>query len=414
MMRSRNLLLVTVAVIAVILHGSLYPYQFRVPPGVAGPVDTLLDSWATPPSSFGTLVANTLLYVPLGFFGALSMRGGRSLRLGVMILAGLVLSAGIEIAQFYDVGRVTNMSDVYLNTSGAALGVIAALVLATAGRHLPATEIAVDPIPVLLLVAMLGYHLYPFVPTIDLHKYWHSVRSLFLAPSLPPYTLLKYFALWLTTSCLIGAVAEFRRSRLFLSLFVVFVFVAKILIENLVLSPSELVGAILAVGVWFVIGHSRRFAALLTGVVLCAAIAVARLEPFNFQAPARAFGWLPFGSFLGGSLNINVMSFLEKFFLYGSLLWLWVEAGLSLWLTTLLAALYLFVTSVAEIYLPGRSAEVTDALMVLMIGLIMRATTNRNENRHYSAPPQPNAMPPLEEPTGAWRSKPTASNRLRR
>jgi len=60
---------------------------------------------------------------------------------------------------------------------------------------------------VLLLVAMLGYHLYPYVPTIDLRKYWHSVRPLLLAPSLPPYALLRYFALWLTTSCLIGAIA---------------------------------------------------------------------------------------------------------------------------------------------------------------------------------------------------------------
>ena len=385
-MRSRNLLLATAAVIAVIVHGSLYPYQFRVPPGMAGPVEALLDSWATPPSSYGDLVANLLLYVPLGFVGALAMRGGRALRLCVMTLAGLVLCTGIELAQFYDIGRVTNMSDVYLNTSGAALGATAAVVLASAGRHLPATEIAADPIPVLLLVAMLGYHLYPYVPTIDLRKYWHSVRPLLLAPSLPPYTLLRYFALWLTTSCLIGAIAGFKRSRLVLLLFVIFVLAGKMLIENLVLSLSEVVGAALAVGIWFVIGRSRRAAVLLTGVVLCGAITVARLEPFDFQAPAQAFGWLPFRSFMGGSLSKNVTSFLEKFFLYGSLIWLSIEVGWSLWLATLLVALFLLVTSVAETYLPGRSAEITDALMVLMIGLVMAAIMKRQGPGHYPAP----------------------------
>ena len=385
-MRSRNPLLATVAVIAVIVHGSLYPYQFRVPPGVTGSVETLLNSWASPPSSYGDLVANLLLYVPLGFFGALAMEGGRALRLGIMILAGLVLCTGIELAQFYDAGRVTNMSDVYLNTSGAALGAIAALVLASAGRHLPATEIAVDPIPVLLLVAMLGYHLFPYVPTIDLRKYWHSVRALILAPSLPPYPLLRYAAVWLTVSCLIGAIAGFKRSCVLLVLFVAFVFAGEILIENLALSLPEVVGAALAVGVWFAIGRSRRAAALLTGIVLCGAIAAARLEPFNFQAPARAFGWLPFRSFLSGSLSINVTSFLEKFFFYGSLIWLSIEAGLSLSPATLLVALFLFVTSVAEIYLPGRSAEITDALMVLMIGLIMGAIMNRQGARRYPAP----------------------------
>ncbi len=209
----------------------------------------------------------------------------------------------------------------------------------------------------LLLVAMLGYHLYPYVPTIDLRKYWHAVRPLILAPSLQPYPMLRYFALWLTTSCLIAAVAGFKRSRLFLLLFVACVFTAKILIENVILSLPEVVGAALAVAVWFMIGRHRRFAALVTGIVLCGAIAIARLEPFDFQTPARAFGWLPFRSFLGGSLGNNVTSFLEKFFLYGSLLWLSIEAGASLWLATLLIALFLFVTSVAEIYLPGRSAE---------------------------------------------------------
>src|SRR6266568_6047494 len=132
-MRSRNLLLATVAVIAVIVHGSLYPYQFQVPTGTAGPLQTLLDSWAIPPSSYADLVANLLLYVPLGFCGALAIQGGRARRLCIMTLAGLVLSTGIELGQFYDVARVTNMSDVYLNTSGAALGAIAGVLLASAG-----------------------------------------------------------------------------------------------------------------------------------------------------------------------------------------------------------------------------------------------------------------------------------------
>jgi len=212
------------------------------------------------------------------------------------------------------------------------------------------------------------------------------VRPLILAPSLPPNPVLRYFALWLTTSCLIGAIAGFKRSRLLLLLFVGFVFVAKILIEGLVLSLPEVVGAVLAVGAWLVIGRSRRAAVLLSGVVLFAAVAVARLEPFDFQTPARAFGWVPFRSFLGGALGNNVTSFLEKFFLYGSLLWLSIEAGASLWLATLLIALFLFVTSVAEIYLPGRSAEITDALMVLMIGLIMSAIINRQGASRYPAP----------------------------
>jgi VanZ family protein len=370
-MQSRKFLLATLAMVAVIVHGSLYPYQFRVPSGAAGPVEALLRSWTNPPSGYGDLVANFLLYIPLGFFGALALRGGRAVRLCVMALAGLVLSTGIELVQFYDAGRVTSLSDVYLNTSGAALGAIVTGLVTTPGRSLLSTEIAGRPIPVLLLGAMLGYHLFPYVPTIDLHKYWRSVRPLIVAPSLPPLMLLKYAALWLTTCCLIGAITGFKRSRWFLLWFVAFVFAGKILIESLVFSLSEVLGAAMAVALWFAIGRNARAAALLAGTVLCGAIAVARLEPFQFGTPARPFGWLPFRSFLGGSLSLNIASFMEKVFLYGSLVWLATEVGLSLRLAALLVALFLFVTSVAEIYLPGRSAEITDAVMVLLIGLIM-------------------------------------------
>src|SRR5207245_5384216 len=104
---------------------------------------------------------------------------------------------------------------------------------------------------------------------------WHAVRPLILAPSLQPYPMLRYFALWLTTSCLIAAVAGFKRSRLFLLLFVAFVFTAKILIENVVLSLPEVVGAALAVAVWFIIGRRRRFAWLVTGIVLCGSVGLA-------------------------------------------------------------------------------------------------------------------------------------------
>jgi hypothetical protein len=65
------------------------------------------------------------------------------------------------------------------------------------------------------------------------------------------------------------------------------------------------------------------------------------------------------------------MSFLEKTFLYGSLIWLLGETGLRLGTSAVLAATMLFTTSWVESYLPNRSAEITDALMALLIGAII-------------------------------------------
>ena len=376
---SLKLLLVTMAITCVILHGSLYPYDFRVPATPVGPFATLLRSWAIPPSSYGDLVANLLLYVPFGFFGALTLRG-KWVRLFIMILAGLLLSVGIELTQFYDAGRVTNMSDVYLNTSGAALGAIAAVFWETVIGFLPATRIAPEPIPVMLLAAMLGYHLFPYVPTIDLHKYWHALRPLILTPVMDPPAILRYTALWLTSNWLLGKIFGYARSRILVVLFIAFVFMAKVLIEGLVVSFPEALGAAIALALWLVIDGDKRSAALLVAAVLCAAIVVERLEPFQFEASARAFGWLPFRSFLGGSIAVNTMAFLEKFFRYGSLIWLLADAGFALWVATVCVAIVLFTTSVVELYLPGRSAEITDAMMAVMIGLIMALMRTRVAN----------------------------------
>jgi VanZ family protein len=368
---SRYFLPATLIVLATIVHGSLYPYDFRVPPGGIGAVATLLGSWAKPPSSYGDLVANVLLYMPLGFFVGLSVGRGRWRRVLVATFVGLALCTSIELAQYYDIGRDDSMSDVYLNTFGSLLGAIAALALGSPSRYLPVARLAANPFPVLLLVAMLGYHLFPYVPTIDLHKYWQALKPLVIAPRLSAHDVLRYTALWLTASCLLGTVTGFARSRLFVLLFMAGVFAAKVMIASLFVTPSEALGAALALLLWFAIGYRRRPALVVTTLVLGVSIIVERLEPFRFQETARAFGWLPFRGFLGGSLSINTTALMEKFFLYGSLIWLQAEALFPLWLSTTLVALLLFATSVAEIYLPGRSGEITDAVMAVVIGLVM-------------------------------------------
>ncbi len=47
--------------------------------------------------------------------------------------------------------------------------------------------------------------------------------------------------------------------------------------------------------------------------------------------------------------------------------------------STILVATMLFATSWAETYLPGRSAEITDALMALLIGVIMAVAKTPTE-----------------------------------
>jgi VanZ family protein len=72
-----------------------------------------------------------------------------------------------------------------------------------------------------------------------------------------------------------------------------------------------------------------------------------------------------------GSLEVNIMSFFEKAFLYGSLIWLLGKTGLRFGTSIILVTIMLVATSWAETYLPGRSAEITDALIAALIGVII-------------------------------------------
>ncbi|TQM31621.1 VanZ family protein [Nocardia bhagyanarayanae] len=85
-------------------------------------VATLTDS---PSSAFVQVGANTLLFVPLGFF--LPLRLPRFAGVPVMVLVGAAVSATLEIAQYvFDLGRVSSVDDVLMNAAGAGLGALLA------------------------------------------------------------------------------------------------------------------------------------------------------------------------------------------------------------------------------------------------------------------------------------------------
>jgi hypothetical protein len=183
-----------------------------------------------------------------------------------------------------------------------------------------------------------------------------------------PYDLGRHITIWLTLFALIEALLGRRRSVFGAVLFAGFLIGARISIVDKALSMAEVAGAGIALFVWPLALLLRlRLRAFLLALMLGGYILVERLQPFVFQQIPREFGWLPFRSFMTGSLELNLMVFLEKGFLYGGLLFLLGEAGWRLRNSAIFVALTLFATSWAETYLPGRSAEITDAVMVLLV-----------------------------------------------
>jgi len=370
----RNLVVATILVVLVIIYGSLYPFELRK--GAGNPVLFLLGTWRQPPSSRGDLIANVLLYMPYGFFAALAASPWRSVakRLIWVTIGGFALCTAMELSQYYFVGRVTNMSDVYLNTFGSILGAIGGVLLGSDFRWPLLREITAKPFPALLLASWYGYRLYPYVPTIDLHKYWHAIRPIFAPSALTPLDLYRFTVIWLLLSCLIETIFGRRQARFLFLTFAGIELVGKIFILDNALKLAEILGILMAYLLWGVLSRVPRRAGIIAALMMVLVI-LFRLDPFQFGA-YHPFGWIPFLGFMNGSLEIDIQSFLEKFFMYGSAIWILIEAGMGLGRATLLVAGSLFVTSIIETYLP-RSAELTDATLAVAIAIIYRLVPDR-------------------------------------
>lgn len=366
----RNLAIATAILVAVIVYGSLYPFAFQVPVTGSDPLPSLLATWANHPGR-GDFISNVLLYVPLGFMATRAFGDdvGTLSRLVLVTLLGASLSFAIEYTQYFDHGRDSTLIDVYTNTGGTILGAIGGIIFGGRLAWPYLRELSANREAAMLLVAWLGYRLFPYVPAIDLHKYWDALKPIALHPQMTSYELFRHTTIWLVIYALIDAIFRYRRPLVLSVLFTGAVLFAKVLIIHAVLGLAEVTGAALGLALWLILGANERLRLVTVTLLFIAAVTAQRLEPFELSG-AGHFTWIPFYGFMQGSIDVDVQSFFEKFFLYGGLIWLLVRVRLPLGFAAACVATLLFVTSWLEIYLPGRSGEITDAIMALAIAAI--------------------------------------------
>jgi VanZ family protein len=380
----RGEMVLWVLIAAFIVYGSLHPFEFH---GLAHPAATfphLMTTWRNwdHPSD---LLSNVLLYMPFGWFGcaALPPRLAWPVRAVLASAGGVLLSATMELLQFYDAGRDSTLGDVYANTIGTALGVFAAVSVRFGQRWDLLRALGTDKPGTAVLLAWFAYRLYPYVPTADWHKLARAVVAVVRDPAPDVGDCVRFGVSWLLIATITDALYPPRQARIIFPLLVGCEFLGRIMIVDATLSLKDLAGAAAAWLVWSLAPAWRTdhrhggLAAVMTLLVLAE-----RLTPFRFAAePLRPFGWVPALSLMQGSINVAMQAFCEKAFTYGGLIWLWWRSGLGLGSATAGIAVMLGLTSYAETWLPNRSAEVTDAMLALMIGMGFALLTIRSPLR---------------------------------
>ena len=129
-------LILSVGVIGVITLGSIVTRQLVGEPGLNlvpfQEIQRGLNNRGT--NSWTNVVGNIAMFVPLGFAIACLARGGLWGRWMLATVSGLVFSAAIEVTQFA-FGRVADIDDVILNTSGALVGGLVGALVAVSVVH---------------------------------------------------------------------------------------------------------------------------------------------------------------------------------------------------------------------------------------------------------------------------------------
>ncbi|MCU0887990.1 MAG: VanZ family protein [Rubritepida sp.] len=359
-------------VLGFILYGSLYPFGFTAPrAGLSVAFEAAMRP--RPTASRGDVLANLVLYAPIGLLLGLLLprRLGAVFVFAITLVASGALSLAIEATQAFVPGRSPSLWDVILNTVSGAAGGLAALLVRGADWRAPGLLGGVrrEPFLALLLLGWLAYRLYPYVPSLDLQGWKDALKPLLLTPTLDPPRTFRLAVSWLVFAWMLARLVGAESARWIVPLVVLGTVAAAVPIVDRRLTLPEVVAAGLGLLGWVLL--PRRGAVPVLLVLLLAAVAIERLHPFTFTAEGRAFSWIPFRSVIGGQRAQGQQAMLMKAFLYGGLLWLAVRAGLPLLLATLLGAGLLVAAGYAQTHLPGRSGEVTDAaLLVLLAGLM--------------------------------------------
>ena len=337
-------ILIAAGIALTILYGSFYPFGFYAHHDPRGPLGVLLESGFR--FYRDDVIANILLYIPFGFFVACALQKRIVAAITIATLVGFSLSLFVELFQFYDFGRVQAIADICSNTLGAMLGT---------GAAVAARRRVSDIFLALLLVCWFGSRIYPALP-----------------PSSPMLALdiFRYFAAWLAVGLMFETLLGASRGRVALPLFSF----ASLLLRTFTAfaEPAEIVGAAAAAALWSGFLWQMRARAKIVAILFVTLVVLLALAPFHFSANPRAFGWVPFRSFLESPPGAATRVFFEKAFLYGGMIWLMVRAGLSIGLSAAFGGTLVFGLRVMQVYLPARSAEITDAVLLLMLAGMMK------------------------------------------
>lgn len=350
-----------------IAYGSLYPFNFV---SVELGSESLAQLFNFDIRSSGRIdfISNVLLFVPFGLLGMQAMQSLRvGLRVSVVLILGFNLALGLQVLQLWVPGRVAFGADALINMIGCALGCALAFIPATKALSRFTAHASRPPIPLLLALAWITYQWAPFVPSMDIGLLKNQLKGLIFDPSVSLVWTFQGVVTWLVIFHFLKQSSLTRiQERHYLPLALV-VTISGLFIVGNTFKADRVLGVALALICWLVIRKVQRPGLL--AVLLALLIGAIKFSSLDLRDEPGSMSWVPFSGAMGGNMLINVLATYKKLILYGSLIWLLVEAGFRLRNAALVTSAYLLITEYGQIFFTRTSPEVTDAILALGLGL---------------------------------------------
>lgn len=354
-----------------IVYGSLYPWRFTVPHLDASPFVVLLHAWPSLALRYSVrdVIVNIALYIPLGFTAHIVFRR----TIFAPVLVGLLLSTTMELLQLLVPGRSTSMVDLITNVIGTALGVA----LGTLFSSRIFDWKTADRAALTLAFCWTAWLVFPLFPALSTHVLAAKLSTFAHSSPFDLRTLVSSAAAWYAGGLLITAAGMPVTRRWFA------ITLAAVPIQFLIVDkqPTQafLIGSLAGVILFLVFAFappSRRDAWLFLAVIVLRGLA-----PFHFTTASTPFAWTPFGATLDSEWQSAGVILIEKIFYYGTAIWLLrtVSVKRAVWIVAAtLAAIELLQT-----HLPGRTPEITDPLLALLLGFVLWTLSRSPVDRQH-------------------------------
>ncbi len=351
-----------------IVYGSLFPFNF-----------SLTEFYQQYPNllnikifSRGDVVANILLYIPLGLLYSLELNlkeNKLNAKVGVSTLVGIfIFSLILQVIQIGLPSRDQNILDAVFNMVGFFVG-------AYISRYLYIPNKLLFPrlsyLPYAIALTYILSELSPFIPTLDYQQIKNSFKFILVAPTLSALNDLTYtFIMWILVIRLLMFEQKRTPFKVLLPLWL-FMITAKVFIYNNHLGYIDFFAPFMAMVFASVVNlnqNSITKSIFFFSVFTFTISSLLSVEILN--DPIDSF--IPFYSYLNGNLYVGIQGIIFNLFFFGALLWLSLELSWSMKKTAISLAILVFFIELIQFFLPTRVTDFADAIFVFLIYIIMR------------------------------------------